>query len=207
MNPVTNYANQIIAERHSVYIPRIHNKYDNDAICHIFSQLYGLVTRIDNVSVKTPEGIDANFHSAFIYYFPFARPRIDLKKILETEKTTVRVNPNINTQYMRVKYNQSNPKIRNNEYWLILTNNNIVENTLFTMEQLLEKMDALEEKVIDIEEESASLKVYIEFYKEIDAKNKGKITKDTTINIHQLARNIELMEERIAKQIVACEEV
>jgi hypothetical protein len=108
---------------------------------------------------------------------------------------------------MQFNYNQPNPKIRNNEYWLILTNNNIVEDTLFTMEQLLEKMDALEEKVIGNEEESASLKVYREFYKEIDAKNKGEITKDTTINIHQLARNIELMEERIAKQTVACEGV
>jgi hypothetical protein len=206
MNPVTNYANQIITQRHSVYIPRIHNKYNNDAICHIFSQLYGLVTRIDNVSVKTPEGIDANFHSAFIYYFPFVKPITNLKNRLETEKS-VRVNPNISTQYMQFNYNQTNPKIRSSEYWLILTNNNIVEDTLFTMEQLLEKMDALEEKVIGNEEESASLKAYIEFYKEIDAKNKGEITKDTTINIHQLARNIDLMEERIAKQTVACDEV
>ncbi len=204
MNPVTNYVNQIITQRHSVYIPRIHNKYNNDAICHIFSQLYGLVTRIDNVSVKTPEGIDANFHSAFIYYFPFVKPITNLKNRLETEKS-VRVNPNISTQYMQFNYNQPNPKIRSSEYWLILSNNNIVEDTLFTMEQLLEKMNALEEKVIGNEEESASLKAYIEFYKEIDAKNKGEITKDTTINIHQLARNIELMEERIAKQTVACE--
>ncbi len=204
MNPVTNYVNQIITQRHSVYIPRIHNKYNNDAICHIFSQLYGLVTRIDNVSVKTPEGIDANFHSAFIYYFPFVKSINNLKNRLETEKS-VRVNPNISTQYMQFNYNQPNPKIRSSEYWLILSNNNIVEDTLFTMEQLLEKMDILEEKVIGNEEESASLKAYIEFYKEIDAKNKGEITKDTPINIHQLARNIELMEERIAKQTVACE--
>jgi len=206
MYQVTSYANQVIAERHSVYIPRIHNKYDNDAVCHIFGQLYGLVTRIDNVSVKTPEGIDASFHSAFIYYFPFAKPSVNLKQKIETEKS-VRVNPNINTQYMRVKYNQPNPKIRNNEYWLILTNNNIVENTMFSMEQLWEKMDVLEEKVVDNEEESASLKAYREFYKEIDAKNKGEIAKDTTINIHQLARNIELMEERLAQQTVVCEGV
>ena len=199
MYPVTN---QVIAERHSVYIPRIHNKYDNDAVCHIFGQLYGLVTRIDNVSVKTPEGTDANFHSAFIYYFPFAKPNIDLKKILETEKS-VRVNPNINTHYMRVKYNQPNPKIRNNEYWLILTNNNIVENTTLSMEQLWEKMDALEDKVAENEEEVASLKAYRAFYAEINAKTE----KDTTINIHQLARNIELMEERLMKQAVVCEEV
>jgi len=119
MNPVTNYGKQIIAERHSVYIPRIHNKYNNDAVCHVFSQLYGLVTRIDNVTVKTPEGTDANFHSAFVYYFPFVKPSTDLKNILETENS-VRVNPNISTQYMRVKYNQPNPKIRISEYWLIL---------------------------------------------------------------------------------------
>jgi hypothetical protein len=108
---------------------------------------------------------------------------------------------------MRIKYNQPNPKIRNNEYWLILTNNNIVENTMFSMEQLWEKMDILEEKVVDNEEESASLKAYREFYKEIDAKNKGEIAKDTTINIHQLARNIELMEERLTQQTVVCEGV
>ena len=202
MYPVTNYANQVIAQRHSVYIPRIHNKYDNDAVCHIFGQLYGLINRIDNVSVKTPEGTDANFHSAFIYYFPFAKPSVNLKKRLETEKS-VRVNPNINTHYMRVKYNQPNPKIRNSEYWLILKNNNIVENTTLSMEQLLEKMNALEDKVACNEEESASLKAYIEFHKEIDA----KAAKDTTINIHQLARNIELMEERLMKQAVVCEEV
>lgn len=203
MNPVTN---QVIAERHSVYIPRIHNKYDNDAVCHIFSQLYGLVTRIDNVSIKTPEGTDTSFHSAFIYYLPFAKPSVDLKKRLETEKS-VRVNPNINTHYMRVKHNQPNPKIRNNEYWLILTNNNIVENTTLSMEQLWEKMDALEDKVAENEEEVASLKAYRAFYAEIDARNKGDLEKDTTINIHQLARNIELMEERLMKQAIVCEEV
>lgn len=206
MNPVTNYANQVIAQRHSVYIPRIHNKYDNDAVCHIFSQLYGIVTRIDNVSVKTPEGTDVNFHSAFVYYLPFAKPSVNLQKRLETEKS-VRVNPNINTQYMRVKHNQPNPKIRNNEYWLILTNNNIVENTTYSLEQLMEKIDALKEKVANNEEESASLNAYIEFHKEIDARNKGDLEKDTTINIHQLAHNIALMEERLAKQAVVCEGV
>jgi len=198
MNP---YANQVIPQRHSVYIPRIHNKYDNDAVCHIFEQLYGLVSRVDNVSVKTPEGTDANFHSTFVYYFPFVKPRDDLFKRLETEKS-VRVNPNINTHYMRTKYNQPNPKIRNSEYWLILKNNNIVENTTLSLEQLWEKMDALEEKVAGNEEEVESLKAYRAFHAEIDA----KIAKDTTINIHQLARNIELMEERTRQRNAVCEE-
>ena len=180
----------------SVYIPRIHNKFNNAALHHVFGELYGIVQRIDNVSVKTSDGTDTQFHSAFVYYAPY--PRNDLIQRIAEEKS-VRINPNLNTPYMRKHYNQPNPKVRNSEYWLLLPNNSKVPDTDMPLDQIHAKLVELEPRVVDNEEESASLKAHLQFYEEIEAKQRGAIPlyQDTKINVHQLVQNIKLMEQRL----------
>lgn len=180
----------------SIYIPRIHNKFNNAALHHVFGELYGIVQRVDNVSVKTPDGTDTQFHSAFVYYVPY--PRNDLIQRIADE-SSVRINPNLNTPYMRKHYNQPNPKVRNTEYWLLLPNNSKVPDTDMPLDQIHTKLVELEPRVVDNEEESASLKAYRQFYEEIEAKQRGAISlyQDTKINVHQLVQNIKLMEQRL----------
>ena len=180
----------------SVYIPRIHNKFNNAAVHHVFGELYGIVQRVDNVSVKTPDGTDTQFHSAFVYYVPY--PRNDLIQRIAEDKS-VRINPNLNTPYMRKHYNQPNPKVRNSEFWMLLPNNSKVPDTDMPLDQIHAKLVELEPRVVDNEEESASLKAYRQFYEEIEAKQRGAIPlyQDTKINVHQLVQNIKLMEQRL----------
>jgi len=174
----------------SVYIPRIHNKFNNAAVNHVFGELFGIVQRIDNVSVKTPDGIDTQFHSAFVYYVPYQRI---------ADESSVRINPNLNTPYMRKHYNQPNPKVRNSEFWMLLPNNSKVPDTDMSLDHIRAKLAELEPRVVDNEEESASLKAYRQFYEEIEAKQRGAIPlyQDTKINVHQLVQNIKLMEQRL----------
>ena len=182
--------------RVSVYIPRIHNKFNTAAVHHVFGELYGIVQRVDNVSVKTSDGIDTQFHSAFVYYVPYLRNDL-IQRI--TEDKSVRINPNLNTPYMRKHYNQPNPKVRTTEYWLLLPNNSKVPDTDMSLDHIRAKLAELEPRVVDNEEESASLKAYCEFYEEIEAKQRGAIPlyQDTKINVHQLVQNIKLMEQRL----------
>jgi hypothetical protein len=182
--------------RVSVYIPRIHNKFNNAAVHHVFGELFGIVQRIDNVSVKTPDGTDTQFHSAFVYYDPY--PRNDLIQRI-AEENSVRINPNLNTTYMRKHYNQPNPKVRNSEFWMLLPNNSKVPDTDMPLDQIHAKLVELEPRVVGNEEETASLNAYRQFYEEIEAKQRGAIPlyQDTKINVHQLVQNIKLMEQRL----------
>jgi hypothetical protein len=180
----------------SVYIPRIHNKFNNATVHHIFGELYGIVQRVDNVSVKTPDGTDTQFHSAFVYYVPYPKNNL-IQKI--AEETSVRINPNLNTSYMRRFHIQPNSKVRNNEFWILLPNNSKVPDTDMPLDQIDAKLVELEPRVVGNDEESASLKAYRQFYEEIEAKQRGTIPyyQDTKINVHQLVQNIKLMELRL----------
>lgn len=180
----------------SVYIPTIHKKFTNAAIYHVFDALFGCVTRIDNVQIKTKDGADSKFKSAFVYFIAYNQPNNVMDAIGRNEK--VRINPNVNTSYMQTYFPQPNPKIRNSEFWLLLPNNNVVPNTTLTLAQIREKIDALIPIVAWDQEEDEALTVNFGFWVELEARLAGR-PNDTSINIHQLARNIELMEERMAK--------
>ena len=59
-------------------------------------------------------------------------------------------------------------------------------------------MDQLDGYILGNEEECESMKANRGFLAELEAKQSGQLKTDTSINVHQLARNIELMEERIS---------
>lgn len=181
----------------AVYIPSVHVRYTNSAIWHVFEYLFGVVTRIDTVSVKTKEGVSERFKSVFVY---FATDRdIDFSK-------QIRINPNVGTPYMNRYFRQPNVKVRNSEYWLVLPNTSAVSYTTLTLAEIESKMDVLEGKIANYpveeerDEEKASLDANRKFLVELRAKQNQEVPAyvDTSINVHQLARNIELMELRFS---------
>jgi hypothetical protein len=128
-----------------------------------------------------------------------------------SEKT--RINPNIGTPYMNRYFRQPNAKVRNSEYWMLLPNTSAVSYTTLTLDEIASKMDVLEGKIAnyakvgpeaEATEEKASLDANRNFLVELRAKQNHTIAPyvDTSINVHQLARNIELMEERM-RDVVA----
>jgi hypothetical protein len=181
----------------AVYIPSVHVRYTNSAIWHVFEYLFGVVTRIDTVSVKTKEGVSERFKSVFVY---FATDRdIDFSK-------QIRINPNVGTPYMNRYFGQPNAKVRKSEYWMVLHNTSAVSYTTLTLAEIESKMNALEVKVANYpveeerNEEKASLDANRKFLVELRAKQNQEVPAyvDTSINVHQLARNIELMELRFS---------
>lgn len=176
----------------SVYIPTIHKNFTNDAIYHVFETLFGCVTRIDTVQIQAKE----NFKGAFVHFIAYTRPENVMDVINRGEK--VRINPNVNTGYMRKYFPQPNAKIRNKEFWLLLPNNTLFPDTTITLPQLRNLMDQLDGYILGNEEECESMKANRGFLAELEAKQTGQLKTDTSINVHQLARNIELMEERIS---------
>jgi hypothetical protein len=163
----------------------------------VFEHLYGVVTRIDTVSVKTKEGVSERFKSVFVY---FATDRYI------NFGSQIRVNPNIGTPYMNRYFRQPNAKVRNSEYWILLPNTSAVSYTTLTLDQIESKMNVLEGKIANyaVEEErdaeKASLDANRNFLVELRAKQNQEVPAyvDTSINVHQLARNIELMELRFS---------
>jgi hypothetical protein len=197
-NEFSNWNNKLVLPENpiisSVFIPTIHKKFTNAAIYHVFDAMFGCVTRIDNVHIKTKDGSDSKFKSAFVYFIAYHQPTNVMDAIGRNEK--VRINPNVNTSYMRTYFPQPNPKIRNSEFWLLLPNNKVVPDTTLTLAQIRDKIDALVPIVAWDQEEDEALTVNFGFWVELEAKLAGR-PNDTSINIHQLARNIELMEERV----------
>ena len=183
----------------SVYIPTIHKNFTNAAIYHVFEILFGSVTRIDTVQIKTKDNSVSNFKGAFVHFIAYTRPANVMDAVKGGEK--VRINPNVNTGYMRKNFPQPNAKIRNTEFWLLLPNNTVFPDTVLTLAQLRNQMDQLEGFIVGNEEECESMKANRGFLEELEAKQAGRWNKDTSINVHQLARNIELMEERISSGV------
>ena len=180
----------------SVYIPTIHKNFTNAAIYHVFEILFGSVTRIDTVQIKTKDNSVSNFKGAFVHFIAYTRPANVMDAVNGGEK--VRVNPNVNTGYMRKNFPQPNAKIRNTEFWLLLPNNTVFPDTVLTLAQLRNLMDQLDGFILGNEEECESMKANRGFLAELEAKQSGQLKTDTSINVHQLARNIELMEDRIS---------
>jgi hypothetical protein len=181
----------------SVYIPSVHIKYDNAAIWNVFNYAFGIVNRIDVVSIKSKDGNPTNFRSVFVHYVPLGRNDLigDIAR-----NGQMRINPNVNTMYMNKYHWQPNAKIRASEYWLLLPNNSSVPYTKLSLDQIEAKMNDLVPKIVDNEEERESLAANREFLVELRAKQNREMAHyiDNSINIHQLAHNIELMEARMA---------
>jgi hypothetical protein len=181
----------------SVYIPTIHKNFTNDAIYHVFETLFGCVTRIDTVQIQTPDNSVSNFKSAFVHFVAYVRPE-NVMDVINRGGEKVRINPNVNTGYMRKHFPQPNAKIRNKEFWLLIPNNALFPDTTLTLPQLRNLMDQLDGYILGNEEECESMKANRGFLAELEAKQSGQLKTDTSVNVHQLARNIELMEERIS---------
>ena len=180
----------------SVYIPSVHVRYTNSAIFHVFDMKFGIVDRIDTVSVKTEDGKSTNFKSVFVY---FIVPSDNTVVTEIQERGSIRINPNINTDYMNKHFYQTNNKIRNSEFWILLPNNSVVPYTNLSLDQIEAKMTELEHKVVSDVEELAALNANREFLVELRSKQNREMPpyKDNSINVHQLAQNIKLMEDRV----------
>ena len=180
----------------SVYIPSVHVRYTNSAIFHVFDMNFGIVDRIDTVSVKTKDGKSTNFKSVFVY---FIVPSDNTFVTEIQERGSIRINPNINTDYMNRHFYQTNNKIRNSEFWMLLPNNSAVPYTNLSLDQIEAKMTELEHKVASDVEELAALNANREFLVELRSKQNREMPpyKDNSINVHQLAQNIKLMEDRV----------
>jgi hypothetical protein len=178
----------------SVYIPTVHVRYTNSAICHVFNHLFGVVDRIDTVSIKSKDDAPSNFKAIFVHYFP-TTPN-DL--IRDVEKNgSMRINPNVNTPYMNRYFWQPNAKVRNTEYWMILANKHFVPYTDLSL-GVIELMMNDVEKQLCFEKEREALAANRKFFQELRAKENCEIPHyvDTSINVHQLVNNIMLMEAR-----------
>jgi hypothetical protein len=181
----------------SVYIPTMHIKYTNAAIWHVFQHNGLIVTRIDTVSVKTKDGVSSNFKSVFVHFM------VEGTYNISSFSKQVRIRPHADgNRFMRDHFWQPNPMIRLNEYWMLLPNTTCVSNTTLTLDQIESKCVALESQVVG--EDVDALTANRKFLVEIRAKQNGVVRPyvDTSINVHQLARNIELMEQRVAKTLL-----
>ena len=178
----------------SVYIPTVHVRYTNSAICHVFEHYFGVVDRIDTVTIKSKDDAHSNFKAVFVHYFPMTKNDL----IQDVEKNgSMTINPNVNTPYMNRYFWQANPKIRNSEYWMMLANKHFVPHTDLSLAQIEAKMNALE---LFFDKERDAWAANRNFLRELRAKENREIPPyvDTTINVHQLVNNIELMEARAA---------
>ena len=179
----------------SVYIPIIPVKYTNAAIWHVFRHNGLIVTRIDTVSVKTKDGVSSDFKSVFVHFM------LEGTRHISSFSKQVRIRPHdICNRFMRDHFWERDPMIRLNEYWMLLPNKSCVSNTDLTLDQIESKCAALESQVVG--EDVDALTANRGFLVEIRAKQNGVVPPyvDTSINVHQLARNIELMEQRVAEK-------
>ena len=178
----------------SVYIPTVHVRYTNSAICHVFNHFFGVVDRIDTVSIKSKDDAPSNFKAVFVHYFP-TTPN-DLIRDVEANGS-MRINPNVNTPYMNRYFRQPNARVRNTEYWMILANKHFVPYTDLSL-GVIELMMNDVEKQLCFEKEREALAANRKFFQELRAKENCETPHyvDTSINVHQLVNNIKLMEAR-----------
>lgn len=167
----------------SVYIPSIHRDYDVNAICNVFHALFGTVTRIDRIEKTEPE---REYQSMFVYYHE-------------------RVNTALNDKNNRVypgRYVQNRQFLRRTpigpkEFWVVLPNKKMFPDTTLTLDEISSGFDRMEADIQGDAEELAILSENREYLRELRyAQNTPCYYLDTRINIHQVAQNFYLMEER-----------
>lgn len=182
-------------KRLSVYIPSVHISYDNITINNIFQMVFGTVCRIDSVYNQTNQ----NFKSIFVYYYEnaFVRGALDVQP-----NGAIKIYPYAYTQYTRRVYGTQK------EYWLVFENTSTFPDTTLSLDEISVRMHEMERKLIQ-DSNAAELEIlhlnimYINCLYE--KQNRGNYY-DAPINVHQLAQNIKLMEERYVASLSATEE-
>ena len=176
----------------SVLIPSIHKDYDTYTICCVFQQLFGTVCRIDRVYNTTSS---PDFQSVFVYYY-------------ENNYYNVRREPLVNNRIYPGKYVQARgffikqSQIKPTEFWVALPNKTMFSDTILTLDEISLRIEEMGERLVredfKDQDELDILAENREYLRELRyAENTpGYPYLDTKINIHQLAQNLKLMEER-----------
>ena len=185
-------------KRLSVYIPSVHISYDNITINNIFQMVFGTVCRIDSVYNQTNQ----NFKSIFVYYYENAFLTANRGALDVQPNGAIKIYPYAYTQYTRRVYGTQK------EYWLVFENTSTFPDTTLSLDEISERMHEMERKLIQ-DSNAAELEIlhlnimYINCLYE--KQNRGNYY-DAPINVHQLAQNIKLMEERYVASLPATEE-
>ena len=165
----------------SVYIPSIHRHYDVTTICGIFIKSFGVVCRIDRIEKTQPE---RDFQSMFVYYYETVQ--LQNNRVYPSNYTS-------NRQTLR------RSPINQNEFWVLLPNKKMFPDTTLTLDEISQRFDQMEHDLQAQEDELAILSENREYLRELRyAQNTPCYYLDTSINIHQVAQNLLLMEDRYA---------
>ena len=172
----------------SVYIPSVHVSYDNVLINYIFQMLFGTVCRIDSVYNAT----NKNFKSIFVYYYENAFLTANRGALDVQPNGAIKIYPYAYAQYTRRVF--GSPK----EYWLIFENTSTFPDTTLSLDEISERMHEMERKLLQVSNvaELEILHLNIMYINVLYEKQNGVYYYDAPINVHQLAQNIKLMEER-----------
>jgi hypothetical protein len=177
----------------SVYIPSIHRDYDVSTLCYVFQTLFGIVCRIDRIEKTEVEPV---FQSMFIYYYENTKNACDQNRVYPAKYVQ-------NRQILRKS------PVGPNEYWVILPNKKTFPDTTLTLDEISQRFDKMESDLSggsaskeDTDKELAILSENREYLRELRyAQNTPNCYYlDTTVNIHQLAQNLQLMEERYVEK-------
>jgi len=186
----------------SVYIPSIHRDYDVSTLCYVFQRLFGTVCRIDRIEKTTVEPV---FQSMFIYYYENGQNACDQKACDQN-----RVYP---AKFVQSRQFLRKSLVNPNEYWVILPNKKMFPDTTLTLDEISKRFDRMEADLgddlknqrkeneqtdQDTIDELAILSENREYLRELRyvQNTPNSYYLDTTVNIHQVAQNLQLMEER-----------
>ena len=207
------------AKIESVYIPYIHVEYDATTICVLFQHILGTVCRIDSIAKNQT---NPYYKSVFVYYYENNFYNIDRSQVIVQESGAMKIYPRnyitrCNISYKRFKGDTGMylkcRNIKPEEYLVLLPNKTMFPDTTLTLEEIEAQMDRIEDvigqkDVIGESPELETLAANREFLSELyyvrntyNADYKD-VTFDTPINIHQLAQNIKLLEDRLAAAAV-----
>ena len=186
----------------SVYIPSIHSDYDVSTICYLFQIMFGIVCRIDRVEKPNPEPV---FHSMFVYYYE--------KNNLSCESAMDQNNRIYPAKWIWNRQALQSSPISPHEFWVILPNKKMFPDTTLTLDEISKGFDRMEadlngsalvggSALVADSKELAILSENREYLRELRyAQNTPNCYYlDTSINVHQLAQNLKLMEERYAEK-------
>jgi hypothetical protein len=177
----------------SVYIPSIHREYDVTTIAIVFQRLFGTVYRVDSVYNEDKP----NFKSVFVYYYE--------NNYFNEARIPIAGNMVFPGHFVQNRQIFSKTPVKPTEYWLIFENKTMFPDTTLTLDEISKRLDIMEAYLKNDKEEQ-ELDILAEnggYLRELRyAQNThGSRFLDTTINIHQLAQNLKLMEDRyVAKQ-------
>ena len=177
----------------SVYIPSIHCDYDITTIATVFQRVFGTVYRIDSVYDEDKP----DFKSVFVYYYE--------KNYFNEARIPIAGNRVYPAHFVQNRQIFRPTPVKSSEYWLVFENKAMFPDTTLTLDEISARLKIME---IDLKHENDEQEL------NILAENEGYLRElryaqnthgsrfmDTTINIHQLAQNLKLMEDRyVAKQ-------